>query len=211
VRAAWLHAGELVAAGAPGAAAATLITGLASGALLVDVTRAVALSAYAGAPSPDLRRWLRLGLVRTPGMISIRAVELLLYFCLLVGDAFLLVRSTIRSGPPPLFAALWTLAAVAPSLALGLASFTAARVAQTLIARGLPPATALAGGYDLVWRRFPSLARLALAGLVATSPLLIGALLVPWGLRQLLLGLAALWVYAALTTVVGRDGRLLTG
>ncbi|MGZ3429631.1 MAG: hypothetical protein ACXVCV_23435, partial [Polyangia bacterium] len=98
-----------------------------------------------------------------------------------------------------------------PSLALALAVFAASRVAQTVIARGLPPAAALAHGYDLLLRRFPSLVRLALAGTIATSPLVAAALWMPFPLGAALAGAAALWLYAALATLVGRDGRLALG
>lgn len=194
---------------------AVALSGGALAALLADVGRAVALCAY-GAPLPPdrstrLLRPLRLGLARTPGFVSVRVVELLLYGCLAVGDAFVLALAPIHDGTAPFRAALLAATLLAPSLLLALPVFAATRVAQVLIARGLPTATALAHGYDVVARRFASLARLGLAGLLATSPLLVAALVAPVGLRDALFGLAALWLYAALDTVVGGDGRLVTG
>jgi hypothetical protein len=209
-QAAWLRAAELLNAAAPGRAAAAWLSGMALAALLLDGTRAVALCAYASPPSP-LLRLVRLGLARTPGLISVRAVELLLYFCLAIGDAFVLASGPIHFGSGPMRLALAALVALAPSLLLAVVVFAASRVAQTLIARGMAPAAALARGYDLVLRRFASLARLALAGGLVTAPLVALALLLPFGVRELLLGLTALFFYAALTRLVGSDGRLLTG
>lgn len=207
VRAAWVRAGELLAAAAPATAVATLLIGLSSGVLLLEATRATALSAYASPPR-SLPRLLRLGLERTPAMITVRAVEVTIYLCLGLGDLFAL--TLIHSGTAAR-SALLALLLLAPSLVLAAWLFLAARVAQSLVARGLPPAPALAHGFDVALRRFPSLARLALAGVGATAPFWIVALLMPWGLRQVLLALAALWLYAALIVLVGRDARLVTG
>ena len=106
-----------------------------------------------------------LGLVRAPAMISVRAVELLLYFALALGEA-LRARARAaarrrragarRRSPPRLPGAGADCSA--------LVVFAASRVAQTVIARGLPPAAALAHGYDVTLRRFASLSRLALLG-----------------------------------------------
>jgi len=98
-----------------------------------------------------------------------------------------------------------------PAAATGLVVFVASRVAQTVIARGLPPAAALAHGYDVALRRLPSLTRLGLCGGLVTAPFWIGALLLPFGLAALVLALPALWLYAALTRLVGADGRLSMG
>ena len=98
-----------------------------------------------------------------------------------------------------------------PALALALVVFAASRVAQTLIARGLMPAPALAGGYDVVLRRLPSLARLGLFALVIAAPFRIAAIFLPPPLGGLVISFAALWLYAALATFVGRDGRLALG
>jgi hypothetical protein len=185
-------------------------------ALLVDATRAAALVAYSGPSPPDRRlsrmmRPLRLGLGRTPYMISVRATELLIYFALTLGNLFVLARGfagvTVAPAPRALVGAL----CLFPSVSLGLVVFCAARVAQVLIARGLEPAPAIAAGFDLLARRFASLFRLALLGGLASLPIVIVALLCPFPLRAALLALAALWLYAALATLVGRDGRLLTG
>ena len=53
--------------------------------------------------------------------------------------------------------------------------------------------------------------RLALLGLVVTAPLVAAALLSPFGLRAVLFAVAELWLYAALATLMGRDGRLVLG
>ncbi|HEX6835681.1 MAG TPA: hypothetical protein VF334_03860 [Polyangia bacterium] len=208
-RAAWVAAGAALLADRPGRAIVTWLVGMSVAALVVDVTRAMALVAYAGPPRP-LGRTLALGLVRTPGMISVRAVELLLYFALGLGELFVLARGLPRLGDPARQALLAT-ACLAPALALGLVVFAASRIAQTVIARGLPPAAALAHGYDVTLRRFPSLARLGLAGLVASAPSWIMAIWVPAPLGALAVGVAALWLYAALTRLVGRDPRLALG
>jgi hypothetical protein len=192
------------------------LSGSAVAALLVDATRAAALVAYSGAPPPDRRlsrmmRPLRLGLGRTPYMISVRATELLIYFALTLGNLFVLARGFAGVTAAPARRALVGALCLFPSVSLGLVVFCAARVAQVLIARGLLPGPAIAAGFDLLLRRFASLCRLALAGGLASLPIVIVALLCPFGLRAALFGLAALWLYAALSTVVGRDGRLLTG
>ncbi len=207
VRAAWLRAGEALDADRPGRALWTLLAGSGAAALLADATRAAALSAYAGAPR-SLARTVALGLRRTPAMISVRAVELLVYVTLAFGEAFVLVRALPPVGPDPTREALAAALCLAPALALALVVFVASRVAQTLIARGLPPAPALAHGYDVVLRRFPSLARLGLFAVACTAPFWIIAFLAPAPLDGLVLGLAALWLYAALAALVGRDGRL---
>ncbi|HEY2745445.1 MAG TPA: hypothetical protein VGL86_12500 [Polyangia bacterium] len=209
-RATWLRAGEALAADRPGRALATLLAGGAFAALVADATRAAALTAYAGAPR-SFARTVALGMVRTPAMISVRAVELLVYFTLAVGEAFVLVRALpALTGDAAREAAVAALCLL-PALALSLVVFAASRVAQALIARGLPSAAALAHGYDVVLRRFPALARLALLALAVTAPFWIIALLVPAPLGGLVLGLPALWLYAALATLVGRDGRLALG
>ena len=89
--------------------------------------------------------------------------------------------------------------------------FVASRVAQTVIARGLPPAPALAHGYDLALRRVPSLTRLLVLGGAVTAPFWIGAIFLPFALAALTAALPALWLYAALTRLVGADGRLRGG
>jgi hypothetical protein len=186
----------------------TWLCGAALALLLVDVTRAAALCAYAAAPAPDdetrpgvgrrlawLMRPFTLGLLRTPAMITVRAVELTIYATLGLGELFVLGRGLAGVSLRPAPQALAVTACLAPAL----------------LPRGLPAATALAHGYDLVLRRFASLARLALFGALVTAPVWVGALLLPFGLRAALLSLVALWLYAALTTLVGRDPRLTTG
>jgi len=122
----------------------------------------------------------------------------------------------------PLAAALLA----APALGLLLVMFVAARVALVLAARGLAPARALVHGFDVVFRRLPSLVRLGGALVVYTLPLTALALLlrvaaafahqgllaaVGRSLSLALLELAALVGYAALANLVGRDPRLTTG
>lgn len=209
-RAAAVRAVEALAAARPGRAALTWLVGVTVALLLVDVTRAVALTAYAGAPR-RLSQTIALGLVRAPAMISVRAVELLLYFALAVGEAFVLARALPRVGAEPLRQALAASFCLAPALTLALVIFAASRVAQTVIARGLPAAVALAHGYDLTLRRLGSLVGLALLGVVVTAPLWISALLLPFPLGAVAVGVAALWIYAALSALVGRDGRLALG
>ncbi len=209
-RAGWVRAGQALGAAEPGRAALTWLAGAGAAALLVDVTRAAALTAYAGPPRP-LPQTLALGLLRTPGMIGVRAAELLIYFPLGLGDLLLLGRGLAPAGADPGRRALLAALCLFPSLVLGLVVFTASRVAQTVIARGLPLAPALAHGYDVVLRRFASLARLGLWGAAAAAPFLLGALFLPFPLGALLLGFVALWLYAALATLVGRDGRLALG
>ena len=209
-RAAWLRAGQTFAADRPGRALVTLLAGTGAAALLADATRAAALSAYAGAPR-SFAATVALGLRRTPAMISVRAVELLVYLALGLGELFVLARALPALGRLPAREALVGALCLLPALALALVVFTASRVAQTLVARGLPPAPALAGGYDVVLRRLPSLARLGLFALLIAAPGWISAPFLPAPLGGLVVGFAALWLYAALATLVGRDGRLALG
>ena len=223
LRATWVRAGQLLVAAGHGAsprlvgrALAVWLVGNAMAALLIDTTRAAALTAYAGPTPPDRRlsrlwRPLALGLQRTPGMISVRAVELLLYFSLALGDLFVCGRALAHAGRAPGPQALAVAAGLLPSLVLATVVFAASRVAWTLIARGMLPAVALAHGYDVVLRRFATLARLALAGLLVAGPAAALTLLLPLLLAAPLWALVALWLYAALASVVGRDGRLVGG
>ena len=209
VRAAWSGAGAALEAGHPGRAALTWLSGASLAALLVEVTRAAALTAYAGPPRP-LGQTLALGLERTPGMLGVGAVELFIYLAL--GAANLSVLARIRQpAAAPSDQALLAATLLLPSQVLAVLVFGAARVAQTLIARGLPPATSLVHGCDVVLRRFATLVRLALLGALAVAPLLAVAVWLPFALRAALASLAALWLYAALALLVGRDGRLSTG
>jgi hypothetical protein len=202
--------------GLAGRALAVWLAGSGLGALLVDATRAAALVAYSGPPPEDRRlsrmmRPLLVGLSRTPFMISVRAVELLIYFALGLGNLFVLARTLPDSAPEPTRQALAAALCLLPSLALALVTFFGARVAQTLIARGFLPAAAFGHGLDVTMRQFGSVTRLALAGLVVTAPFVVAAVLSPFGLAAALFAFAGLWLYASLATLVGRDGRLLTG
>lgn len=209
-RAAWLRAADALAAARPGRALATLLVGLAAAALLADSTRATALVAYAGPPRP-FARTLLLGLARTPALLGVRAVELMVYAALALGELFLLGRGLLPLGHAAGRQALAATACLAPALLVATGLFAAARVAQTLIARGLPPAPALAVGFDVVLRRFATLARLALLGVAAAAPLWTIGLFAPPPLGGLVTGFVALWLYAALVVLVGRDGRLALG
>lgn len=209
-RAAWVRAGEALLAGRPGRALLTGLVGGSVAALLVDVTRATALTAYAAPPRP-FGGTLARGLLRTPGLISVRAMELTIYFGLGLGELFVLARALPAVGADPTPRALAAALCLWPALSLALVVCAASRVAQTVIARGLPPAPALAHGYDVALRRAPSLTRLALLGAIVTAPLWIGALLLPFALGALFAAVATLWLYAALSALVGSDGRLSTG
>jgi hypothetical protein len=199
-----------------GRASLVLLLGAGLAALLVDVAMATALVAYAG-PAPitngpaRLATVLRSGLLRTPAMISVRALEFLVYYALAVGDLFVLTAGLTGSAPSPERRALAATVLLAPSLALATLTFVAARVAQVLVARGLHPAPALVHGLDLALRRFASLARLGLAAGLATAPLWLLALLMPAPLAAMLAAIAALWSFAALAQVVGHDSRLAFG
>ena len=208
-RATWLRAAEALAADRLARALLIGLVGSALAALLADATRAIALVAYAGPPRP-LSRTLALGLSRTPAMITVRAVELLLYFALGIGELFVLLRVLPHLGGAArqaLFAAVCLL----PAGGLALVTFAACRIAQTLIARGLRPAAALAHGYDLTLRRVPTLTRLGLVALLVAAPFWIIALVAPAPLGALAVAVPALWLYAALTLLVGRDPRLALG
>ncbi|MDB4965679.1 MAG: hypothetical protein JWN44_1368 [Myxococcales bacterium] len=199
-----------------GRALGVWLAGSGVAALLVDVTRAAALVAYSGPPPADRRlsrmwRPLLVGLSRTPFMISVRAVELLIYFALGLGNLFVLLRALPGAAPDPTRHALAAALCLLPSLALSLIVFMGARVAQALIARGFQAAAALGHGLDVALRHFGALTRLGLLGLVVAAPFAAAAWVAPFGLRALLVAFVGLWLYAALTTLVGRDGRLLTG
>lgn len=208
-RAAWVRAGEALVADRPGRALVAWLAGAGLAALVVDATRAVALTAYAGPPRP-LGQTLALGLRRTPAMISVRAVELTIYLALALGELFVLARG-VAAGASPARQAFSGAVCLLPGVALALVVFTASRLAQTLIARGLPPAVALAHGYDLALRRVPSLTRLGLRGGIATAPLWISAIFLPAPLGALAVAVAALWLYAALALLAGADARLALG
>jgi hypothetical protein len=219
VRAASVRAAEALGMGSsaatlagarPGWALVGWIVGAAFAGLLLETSRAVALTAYAGPPRP-FADTLVLGLRRAPALIGLRAFELIVYSTFALGGLFVVARgahgAVVAPGPQALAVAVCLL----PLAALALALFAAGRVAQILVARGLAPAAALTHGCDLVARRFASLTRLALLGGAATAPLWIGALLLPFALRATLWTAAALWLYAALSGLVGRDPRLATG
>ncbi|HEY1586026.1 MAG TPA: hypothetical protein VGH63_10090, partial [Polyangia bacterium] len=154
-RAASVRAAQSFAADRPGRAIVIWLVGITLAVLLIDVTRAAALTAYAGAPR-RLSWTIALGLLRAPGMISVRAVELLLYLALALGETFVLARALPRLGDAPTREALVASLCLAPALTLAVVIFAASRVAQTVIARGLPPAPALAHGYDVTLRRLGS-------------------------------------------------------
>ncbi len=196
-----------------------VVAGGALATLLVDVGRAVALSAYAGTPPPLGRRGtlvgpLGRGLLRTPAMVSVRAVELFVYATLAIAELAILAHLEPRLHATPAQRALVTTLLVAPALVVALYLFAAARVAQTLIARGLGAATALTHGLDVALRRLHTLLRLGLTASLWTAPLWISALVLSsWAspLAASLVALAIVWSYAALVRVVGADGRLRGG
>jgi hypothetical protein len=144
-------------------------------------------------------------------MIGVRAVELFLYYALGLGALFVLVRGLPPVGDEPARLALAGALVAAPLLMLALIVFAASRVAQTLIARGLPPVPALAHGYDVALRRLPALLRIVVVGGLCALPLFVIAALLPFPLGSALVGLVALWLYAALTLLVGGDARLAGG
>ena len=181
-----------------------------------------ALVAYAGPGRRAGRNPVWGGLACTPAIVTLRALELLLYSMLLVGVGLALTKivgvSTVRGA----FAGALI---IAPALALSLFIFAATRVAIVLAARGARAAPSLVRGCDLTLRRFPSLIRLALALAVATSPFTLGALVLTIAAhhtspnaaialalcRAVSLALAALWCYAALSALAGSDPRLAGG
>jgi hypothetical protein len=209
-RAAWVRAGQALDAGRPGRAVVTWLVGVGVAALLVDVTRAAALTAYAGPPRP-LAQTVALGFLRTPGMISVRAVELLLYFALALGELFVLARGLPRLADEPARQALVGALCLAPALTLVAFIFVASRIAQLVVARGLPAAPALASGYDVAQRRLGSVVGLGAFGAMCTAPFWISAPLLPIPLGALAIGVASLWLYAALAALVGSDSRLALG
>jgi hypothetical protein len=199
--------------GEPLLAVTTVFIGLGFAGLLVDVARAAALSAYAGAtpsqPSLSLAS-LWVGARRAPAMIAVRAVELTIDLALGLGALMICGRLADGAAPPQRLAALGTLT-LGPALALALTTFAAARVAQTLVARGCSAAEALVHGYDFALRRLAVVARFALVlapfGLALA---LLSALLPPLA-SAAVVALAVLWAYAALSRLVGKDPRLALG
>jgi hypothetical protein len=189
-----------------------LASGLASALLLAAVTRAAALSAYGGGRARD-------GLTLAPALLAISLLELLLLGTLAGAATLLLTRALYHSGSadPAALANARALRAACASALVGplvppaLLAFAAARVAQSLVARGLPLGLALVHGCDFTLRRFPALVRLGLSALLITSPLLLAAALAPFPLDAPLLALASLWSYAALIRLVGADPRLAHG
>jgi hypothetical protein len=213
---------ERGAGGLFGRALFLALAGFGFAALFAELGRACALVAYAGPGRRARRNPVWRGLACTPAIVTLRALELLLYGMLLVGVGLALTKivgiSTVRGA----FAgALVT----APALALSLFVFAATRVAIVLAARGARAAPSLVRGCDLTLRRFPSLIRLALALAVATSPFTLGALVLTIAAhhtspnaaialalcRAVSLALAALWCYAALSALAGSDPRLAGG
>jgi len=187
-------------------------------ALMRDMATAIALSAYGGPPPPAGTRtgfWpqARLGVERTPAMITIRALELLIYYALGVGSLFVLVGALRHAGSTAARQLLAPLAALAlaPGLALALYTLAAARVAQALVARGLPAAAALVHGLDWTYRHAGLLARLVLATALVTAPLALGAALLPAPLGAPLWALGGWWAGAGRVRLVGADGRLRFG
>jgi hypothetical protein len=193
-----------------------LLLGAALSSLLFDSARAVALTAYARPGQP----WLLAGLSRVPGLLTVGAMEVTIQSCLVLG--LLKLTGAAVDARSPLAAAL----AWAPVGCLCAITFGAARIAQVLVARGVPPSAALVHGCDFVLRRISSLVRLALVLALWTLPLTVPAVLFGIGalvavghatgalagaLGLALFELAALVGYAALAQLVGRDPRLITG
>jgi hypothetical protein len=189
-----------------------VMLGATLGSLLLDGARALALTAYAHPGQP----FLAVGFSRVPALITVTAVEVTVQMFLALG---LLLALPARA---PFLASLIS----APTLMLMLVMFVAARVALVLASRGLPPARALIHGFDVVFRRFPSLARLGAEVFVWTLPLTLPAgvlrvlcilakegpaTAVARSFSLALFELAALIGYAALANLIGRDSRLTTG
>jgi hypothetical protein len=212
LRTAALDLRRLVSLGDLFHAALVVMLGATVGSLLLDTGRALALTAYSHPGQP----FLAVGLGRLPALITVSAVEATVQMFLLLALVLALPSKA------PFRAAL----IAAPALFLILVMFAAARVAMVLAARGLPPARSMVHGFDVVFRRLPSLLRLLGQWFLWTLPLTIpaaalriGASLAHEGLvtalsRSLSLALAelaALVGYAALANLVGRDPRLTTG
>ena len=231
--AAWHHAVQALHVAARsgdgsfvGVAIGAFLFGSGFAALLGNVTRTVALTAYSP-PSPSSASGARSpfvdGLRRTPAMITLQAIELTVCGMLAFGAVAILVRHA--KGLPPGRAALFSLLVLLPPGALGIVQVAVTRVAMTLAARGQPPAVALVRGYDLVARRFPSLLGLAALLFVRTLPLTVPALVAAMAaigasprvtvaldlVRAVCLSAAALWGYAALAVWVGSDDELAGG
>lgn len=192
-----------------GRAALLHFAGPALAALLAVFARACALAAYGGGrPITD-------GARRTPGFVSVAAVELTVQGMLLFGAGMVLLRR-LHDAPPGQAALLATLV-LGPALGLAAFFFVSARVAIALVSRGLLPAPALVRGLDVAWRRFPSLVRLGLALVAAAWPLLLAGLVAGLAgplaapLRVGFFAVAWLWGYATLQAWVGRDARLVFG
>jgi hypothetical protein len=182
------------------------LVGFAFCALLADLGLAAALTAY-GQPKARL---LGDGLRRLPLMVAVGALERLVIGTLAIGALTAAPIVLMRCDPPALGLSLLAV----PILFLTLVQGAAAAATRVLVGRGLPLGRALAGGYDLVLRRIPSLCRLAPALLSAQLPLLFAAAaLRGHGLfAALSVGVArvaALLAYAALGELIADDGELL--
>jgi hypothetical protein len=190
-------------AAAAGRATLILASGFGSALLLGACTRAAALCRYGGGRARD-------GLRRVPALLAVSLLELLLLGTLASALVLGGLRLLPYYGTVTQRAACAT-ALLAPLLPAALLTFAVARVAQGLVARGLPLGLALLYGCDFTLRRLPSLTRLGLSAVGVTSPLLLAALLAPALLRPAALALASLWSYAALIRLVGADARLAHG
>ncbi|MCU1280810.1 MAG: hypothetical protein JWM53_4356 [bacterium] len=239
VDAAWHRAGAALGVAARsgdlrlvGIAAGVFLFGSGFAALLGNVARTIALAAYSPAPSEAsspsstaspsvVRRPFADGLRRTPAMITLQAIELTVGGMLAAGVFAALARHL--PSQPEGRTALFSLLVLLPPAALLTAHVAATRVAMALAARGVRPANALVHAYDLLARRFPSLAGLSARLLWRTLPLTVPALaaaLLSLGasprvavglglIRAVCLAAAALWSYASLAVWVGPDAEVV--
>jgi hypothetical protein len=214
-------AGALIAASSSRVAEARFVDGalrqalvvVGGGAIIAGLVAGSGLSLAVAAATGD-RPPLAAALGGGLRLLFVRMVEWLLLATLFLAAAAPAIRFALAGGG----AAGVALALFGPLL-LALLTFGLFRVARAGIAAGRSSATAIADGARIVLTRLPSLARLALLLVLATTPFSLAAIAISraapeTGLRHLLAIAAegalaaatALWSYTSLA-ILAKDGK----